>query len=78
MARAPFLAVPLVLGLMVGFAALILRLQGIAFGAPHGGSVPVEASLLPLFAHLALVLIAGLFLPAALVEWFQHVATLLG
>jgi hydrogenase-4 component F len=78
MARAPLLALPLVLGLLVGFAALILRLQGIAFGEPLGGSAPVKASLVPLYAHLALVLSAGLFLPTALVEWFQHVAKLLG
>jgi hydrogenase-4 component F len=77
-AREPFLAAPLVLGLLIGFAALILRLQSIAFGEPQGGSAPVEASLVPLYAHLALVLCAGLFLPGALVEWFQHVARLLG
>ncbi len=78
MARAPALAAPLVIGLLIGFGALILRLQSIAFGEAQGGSAPVEASLLPLYAHLALVLAAGLFLPAALVEWFQHVAGLLG
>jgi hydrogenase-4 component F len=31
-----------------------------------------------MFAHLALVLGAGLYLPPALVSWFQHVAKLLG
>jgi len=78
MARAPALAAPLVIGLLIGFGALILRLQSIAFGEAHGSGAPVEASLVPLYAHLALVLAAGLFLPAALVEWFQHVAGLLG
>ena len=29
-------------------------------------------------AHLSLVLIAGVWLPAPLVSWFQHVAVLLG
>src|ERR1700676_354451 len=37
MARAPWLAAPLVLGLLVGFGALILRLQGLAFGEAEGG-----------------------------------------
>src|SRR6266851_1270400 len=64
MARAPALAAPLVIGLLIGFGALILRLQSIAFGEAHGGGTPVEASLVPLYAHLALVLAAGLFLPA--------------
>jgi hydrogenase-4 component F len=31
-----------------------------------------------LFAHLALVLVAGIYLPAPVVAWFQHVARLLG
>ncbi len=33
-ARQPLLAVPLVLGLLVAFGALMLRLQGLAFGEP--------------------------------------------
>jgi hydrogenase-4 component F len=76
--RAPLLAVPLVLGLLVAFGALILRLQGLAFGPAEGGVAPVKASLVPLYLHLGLVLAAGFYLPAALVEWFQHVAMLLG
>jgi hydrogenase-4 component F len=31
-----------------------------------------------MFAHLSLVLVAGVYLPAPVVIWFQHVATLLG
>ena len=37
-----------------------------------------QASYVPMFAHLALVLAAGVYLPPALVAWFQHVAGLLG
>jgi len=32
----------------------------------------------PMFAHLALVLAAGIYMPPALVAWFQNVAGLLG
>ena len=35
-ARVPLLAIPLVVGLLVGFGALLLRLQGLAFGEPKG------------------------------------------
>jgi hydrogenase-4 component F len=77
-AREPLLAAPLVLGLLFGFGALVLRVQGLAFGAPHGGTAPVHGSLVPLYAHLALVLGAGLFLPRPLVAWFETVARLLG
>jgi hydrogenase-4 component F len=77
-ARQPLLAIPLVAGLLVGFGALVLRLQGLAFGPPTGDSAPVKASYVPMFIHFALVLIAGIFLPRALVEWFEHIARLLG
>jgi hydrogenase-4 component F len=79
MARQPVLAIPLVLGLLVGFGALILRLQGTAFGeVPARGHAPIKASLLPVWAHLALVATAGLYIPPQLVAWFRAVATLLG
>jgi hydrogenase-4 component F len=77
-ARAPLLAIPLVLGLLVAFGALLLRLNQFAFGEPTGRMDPVQASYVPMFAHLALVLAAGLYLPPPLVAWFQHVAGLLG
>ncbi len=38
----------------------------------------VEASYVPLFAHLALVLAASIHLPGRLVTWFQNVARRLG
>jgi hydrogenase-4 component F len=79
MARQPVLAIPLVLGLLVGFGALILRLQGAAFGdVPARGHAPIKATLVPLWAHLALVATAGLYIPSQLVAWFRAVATLLG
>ena len=54
-AREPLLAIPLVFGLLVAFGALMLRLGEVAFGEPAGSTAPVEASYVPLFAHLALV-----------------------
>jgi hydrogenase-4 component F len=77
-ARAPWLAVILVFGLLVAFAALFLRLNSIAFGEPRGNSEPAEASYVPMFCHLGLVLLVGIYMPPALVGWFQNVAQLLG
>jgi hydrogenase-4 component F len=77
-AREPLLALGLVFGLLVAFGALILRLQGLVFGEPTGSTAPAQASYLPIFAHLALVLGAGFYLPPLLVTWFQHVAQMLG
>jgi hydrogenase-4 component F len=77
-AREPWLAVVLVFGLLVALGALFLRLGQMAFGTPSAGTDPVKASYVPMFAHLALVLAAGIFLPPLLVAWFQNVARLLG
>ena len=77
-ARQPLLAIPFVLGLLIGIGALGLRLHGIVFGEPGEVSAPVHASYIPLFVHLALVLVAGVFLPDALVSWFRAVAAMVG
>ena len=58
----------------MALGALLLRLNGLAFGEPYGGEGPSQASFVPMFAHLALVAAAGIYLPAVLVAWFQHVA----
>jgi hydrogenase-4 component F len=76
-ARAPWLALLLVFGLLLAFGALILRLQGMAFGEPSPGDKRSTASTLPIAAHLGMVLLAGLYLPPPLVVWFQHVAAML-
>jgi hydrogenase-4 component F len=73
-AREPVLAVALGLSILVALGALLVRLNGLAFGEPHGSAAPSKASYVPVFAHLALVLVAGIWLPPALVAWFQHVA----
>ena len=76
--RAPVLAVLLGIGLLVAFGALLLRLNGVAFGAPGGVAKRVKVSRVPLLAHLLLVLAAGIYLPPPLVAWLEHVAKLLG
>jgi hydrogenase-4 component F len=77
-AREPWLAIILVFGILVGFAALFLRLNAVAFGEPRGPTAEAKASYVPMFAHLALVFVAGIYMPPALVVWFQNVAKLLG
>ena len=77
-ARAPVLALILVFGILVALAGLFLRLNSIAFGQPCGPSAKAQASYVPMFTHLTLVLVAGIYTPPALVAWFQNVAGLLG
>ena len=77
-ARQPLLAVVLVVGLLLAFGALFLRLNTLAFGEPIGSTAPVKASYVPMYLHFSLVLAAGIYLPPTLVAWFQHIAGLLG
>jgi hydrogenase-4 component F len=77
-ARQPGLAVLLIFGLLLAFGGLLLRITDVAFGEVKGSTAPVHASYLPVLAHMALVLMAGIWLPPPLVAWFQHVAAMLG
>ncbi|MBM3526476.1 MAG: hydrogenase 4 subunit F [Alphaproteobacteria bacterium] len=77
-ARQPLLAVLLIFGLIVAFGALVLRLQDVLFGEASGPSGEVKATYVPLFLHIALVLMAGLWLPEPVVRWFKVVAAQLG
>ena len=77
-AREPWLVIILVFGILVALGGLFLRLNGIVFGEPRGPTAPAQASYVPMFAHLAIVFMAGIYLPPALVTGFQNVARLLG
>ncbi len=77
-ARAPVLALIFVFGLLTAFGALMLRASDMVFGEPSPGAAKAHASYIPFLIHLCLVLIAGIYLPPAVVHWFQNVAAILG
>lgn len=80
-ARQPLLALVLVIGLLLAFGTLLWRLHGLAFGppvTPVTPMTPIKASLWPMWTHLGLVLLAGIWLPGPLAAWFHHIALLLG
>jgi hydrogenase-4 component F len=77
-AREPWLAGILVVGILVALGGLFLRLNTIAFGEPRGPTASAQASYVPMFAHLAIVFVAGFYIPPALVVGFENVAKLLG
>ncbi len=76
--RSPALALILVAGLVLAFGALLLRLTGVAFGEPGDSDQPMQGTLVPLWLHVALVLLIGLHMPGPMVDWFRAVAALLG
>jgi hydrogenase-4 component F len=77
-ARAPWLAIALVVGLLIAFSALALRLHGLAFGATDKQHSLPAWRLAPMTLHLLLVAAAGVYLPGPVVAWFRHVASQLG
>jgi hydrogenase-4 component F len=77
-AREPWLAIILAIGILVALGGLFLRLNTIAFGEPRGPTAKAEASYVPMFTHLALVFMAGIYMPPPLVKGFENVARLLG
>ena len=77
-ARQPVLAVLLATGLLLALGALLLRVSAVVFGPVRGPAGPVLGSSVPTVVHLAIVVLAGIYLPGPLVAWFQHVAAQLG
>lgn len=77
-AKQPWLAAALGVGLIAGFGALLWRLQGILFGEAGAPSRQPVAALMPVFIHMVIVLMAGIWLPPPVVQWFETVARMLG
>jgi hydrogenase-4 component F len=77
-AREPWLTSILVLGILIALGGLFLRLNSVVFGEPKGATAPAEASYVPMFTHLGIVLACGIYLPPPLVSGFRNVARLLG
>jgi hydrogenase-4 component F len=70
----PFLLV----ALGVAFSAIFSRVQNMVFGETTGQRLPHPPALIPVFLHLALVLILGLYIPPYLAIWFKQAAALIG
>jgi len=70
----PFLLV----ALGVAFAAIFSKVQPMVFGETTATRLPVRPAMLPVFAHLALVLMLGLWIPPFLADWYRSAARLIG
>ena len=70
---------PFLLGsLGVAFAAIFGRVQPMVFGETNANRLPHPPALIPVFSHLLLVLILGLYMPPYLANWYRQAAALLG
>jgi len=68
----------LLIALGVAFAAIFGKVQGMVFGEPTIAKLPHRPALLPVFLHLGLVLMLGLWIPPYLADWYRQAAKLIG
>jgi hydrogenase-4 component F len=68
----------LLLALGVAFASIFGRVQPMVFGETDLTKLPYQPALTPVFLHLGLVLMLGLFIPPYLAAWYRQAAQLLG
>jgi hydrogenase-4 component F len=78
MQQQPWATPLLLLALGVAFAAVFSRVQSMVFGETSLKRLPHPPALLPVFAHLALVLMLGLYIPPYLADWYRSAAALIG
>jgi len=68
----------LLTALGVAFAAIFGKVQPMVFGDTELPRLPHQPALAPVFIHLGLVLMLGLFIPPYLATWYRQAAALLG
>jgi hydrogenase-4 component F len=68
----------LLLALGVAFASMFIRVQPMVFGEPSVQRLAHPPALLPVFVHLGLGLMLGLYIPAYLSAWYHEAARMIG
>lgn len=68
----------LLTALGVAFAAVLSRVQPMVFGETNAKRLPHRPAMTPVFVHLALVLLLGLWIPPFLASWYRQAAQLIG
>lgn len=73
----PWAAPILLLALGVAFASIFSRVQAMAFGATTAKRLAHAPALLPVFIHLGLALMLGLYIPPYLNTWFRQAVNII-
>ena len=68
----------LLAALGLAFAAVFSRVQAMVFGEATSQRLPLRPAMLPVFMHLVLVLMLGLWIPPFLADWYRQAARLIG
>ena len=78
MHQMPWAAPVLLLGLAVAFGAIFSRVQPMVFGETNVKPLAHSPALLPVFLHLGLALMLGLYIPSYLNQWFLQAVAIIG
>jgi hydrogenase-4 component F len=78
MHQLPWAAPILLLGLAVAFGAIFSRVQPMVLGETTLKKLDHPPALLPVFVHLGLVFMLGLYIPGYLNQWFLQAAQIIG
>jgi hydrogenase-4 component F len=68
----------LLMGLGIAFASIFGRVQPMVFGETTAQRLPHPPAIAPVFVHLALVLMLGLYIPPFLAAWYREAAAMIG
>jgi hydrogenase-4 component F len=68
----------LLIALGVAFASIFQKVQAMVFGEPTVQPLAHNPALLPVFVHLGLVLMLGLWIPPYLADWYRQAAKFIG
>lgn len=77
MRELPWATPILILALGVAFASIFGRVQGMVFGETTAKPLAHSPALLPVFAHLGLALLLGLYIPTYLNLWFLQAVNMI-
>ena len=68
----------LLLALGVAFASIFSRVQPMVFGDTTMNRLAHPPAIVPVFVHLGLALMLGLYIPPSLDAWYREAARMLG
>jgi hydrogenase-4 component F len=77
MRQEPWATPILLMALGVAFAAIFGRVQPMVFGETTARRLPHPPALVPVFVHLGLVLLLGVYIPPYLADWYRRAAGLI-
>jgi len=78
MQQQPWATPILLTSLAVAFAAIFSKAQAMVFGTTTAQRLPHPPAVLPVFVHLLIVLVLGLYIPPYLAGWYRAAARMIG